>query len=106
MRHVNLVVAEHIGRVRARLVQRIEGADAVGLLIELQRPVEVEAVILEMKRGDIGAEKAVELMLVAEHQRPHLRVHAVGAEHEIERRIGAILESDIDLGVVLGERRD
>ncbi|MCY1014144.1 hypothetical protein OV079_53255 [Nannocystis pusilla] len=44
--------------------------------------------------------------LVAEHQPAHIRMQAVGADHQVEAPRRAALERHVDARLVLAQRRD
>ena len=72
MRHVHLGLVEDISRVQASLVERIEERHTVGLLIELDRAADREALARRMEAGDVEAEEVGKLRFRPEDEFAHL----------------------------------
>jgi hypothetical protein len=97
-RNLDSVMAEGVGGVHALRVEWIEGTDPIRLLMQLERAVNVEGMLLEMKGGHISAEEALELLRRPEYELTHGRMDAVGTEDEIETLACAIREANLDIG--------
>src|SRR5579885_106989 len=103
-RNPGLIVAKCVGRGDTRRIDGIERDDPMLRLVEVERMADVKRVVIEMKGGDIAAEKPLELSLLTEDETTDARMHAICAKDKVEGLLAAVVENDADLLAAVAKR--